>query len=218
MSRITIPCLLCLAAMGLFLQPAPASASEKEWQLWTLASAETDIAADTPLVADIGYRFRDETSGPDQYLLRVNVDTAIDPAVRIGGGAAHFRTGHQGEWRGFERVTLVHGGWSSRTQFEQRFFDGADRAELRLRERIQYTHRVDDRTRVFGSGEWLVRVQAKQQGGATGTDQLRATLGMTRDLGGGYTASLAYLLIHQDVAGGEDRLAHVPQFSVLRRF
>ena len=41
---------------------------------------------------------------------------------------------------------------------------------------------------------------------------------MTRDLGGGYSASLAYPLLHQNVAGAEDRLAHIPQFTVLRRF
>tara|TARA_B100000378_G_C18038706_1_gene409872 strand:- start:293 stop:469 length:177 start_codon:yes stop_codon:yes gene_type:complete len=58
---MTTACLLCLAAMGLFLQPAPASAADKEWQLWTLAGAETGIAEGTPLLAEIGYRFRDET-------------------------------------------------------------------------------------------------------------------------------------------------------------
>ncbi len=215
---MTTACLLCLAAMGLFLQPAPASAADKEWQLWTLAGAETGIAEGTPLLAEIGYRFRDETSGSDQYLLRVNVDTAINSAVRIGGGAAHFRTGDQAEWRGFERVTLIHKGWMSRTQFEQRFFEGADRAELRLRERVQYTQSIDNRTRVFAAGEWLVRVQARRHGGDTGTDQLRAQLGVTRDLGGGYSASLAYLLLHQNVAGAQDRLAHIPQLTVLRRF
>lgn len=61
MSRMTTACLLCLAAMGLFLQPAPASPADKESQLWTLAGAVTDIAEGTPLLAEIGYRFCIET-------------------------------------------------------------------------------------------------------------------------------------------------------------
>ena len=59
MSRMTTACLPCLAAMRLFLQPAPASAANKEWHFWTLAGAVTEIAEGTPPIGEMGYRFRD---------------------------------------------------------------------------------------------------------------------------------------------------------------
>ncbi|WP_230280160.1 DUF2490 domain-containing protein [Croceicoccus sp. Ery15] len=218
MSRALFVCAVRIAALSALLQPASAVAEEQEFQLWTMASAETAVAPDTPLVADIGYRLRDDASGDDQFLIRASADTTLTPLVRLGGGVAHFETGGVVEWRLFERVTLARRGFALRSQFEQRFFDDGDRAELRLRERIQHSWRLDPKTRLAASGEWLLRLRNKRQGGDTGTDQLRANIAVTRELGRGIEATAGYLLIYHPVADEPNVLAHVPQISVLRRF
>ena len=114
-----------------------AQAAEEETQLWIGASATMKASPHDIVVIDIGHRFRRDESGGEQQLARIAVDHALAEHVQVGGGFAFFHSGPEQELRTFQQLTLTQGIWQSRTRLEQRFFDTADEASWRLRQRIQ---------------------------------------------------------------------------------
>jgi hypothetical protein len=195
---------------------SPASAQE-DVQLWLGTSAELPLADGVTIVADASQRFRSASAGGDQQLLRAGLQVDVADWLTLGAGAAYL-DGSTNEKRLFQSATLHTGNLALRTQLEERFFDGAARAQLRGRERIQLTFPIDSADRLLASAElnYILRDQdpAKQDR----VDNWRVRLDWRHrfsphlELAAGYMAQLA------PRADAPDWLSHIPSLSIAYRF
>jgi len=138
MNRAPLRIATLLAALAFAWQPSTASAQDEDVQLWQFFNLTGDLDKDTRLTIDATQRWREEARGDEQQTLRVTVEQTVAEGVRIGGGAAVFEAGGATELRPHQQVVFTQGRFELRTRLEERFFDGADQVELRLRQRVQY--------------------------------------------------------------------------------
>jgi len=213
--RSIAPLIACLAATW---QPSSALAQDEDVQLWVLANVEGDLDENTGINVDYTYRWRDRIVGADQETLRVTIDQKVADNIVLGGGIGVFDAAGSTEIRVTQQMGLRRGGWSSRTRLEQRFFDGADRMELRLRQRIRYTHKLAPKLKGSIEGEFLYLAQTQREDPRIPRDQWRWRAFASYDLNDHLTLGAAYMLIH--TPGGEvtDKVNHVPQAIVTYRF
>lgn len=208
-----------LAALAAAWQPSAALAAEEDTQFWLLGFARGNLDKDVFLVVDSSLRLREQEVGPDQQTIRVTLEKGFaDNRLRLGGGAAIFETGGQTEFRPHQQFRYVRGGWDLRTRFEQRLFPGADRAELRIRQRVQYAHDLSGKVELIGSAEWFGIAQARDARRETGTEQVRVILAAAIDVGGGFELQPGYLLWYSPREGRTDGISHVPQLAINYRF
>ncbi|MFM7350490.1 MAG: DUF2490 domain-containing protein [Erythrobacter sp.] len=208
-----------LASLAAAWQPSKAWAAEEDTQFWLLGFVRGKLDKDVFLVVDTSLRLREQQIGPDQQTIRVTVEKGFeDNRVRLGGGFAVFETSGQTELRPHHQLRYVHGGWDVRTRFEQRFFPGADRTELRLRQRVQYEEHVADGVTLVGSAEWFGILQDRSTARSARTEQVRFILAAAIDVGGGFEVQPGYLLWYAPRAGREDGISHVPQLAINYRF
>ncbi|ASJ91804.1 DUF2490 domain-containing protein [Porphyrobacter sp. CACIAM 03H1] len=218
MTRMPVRIAMLLAATLAAWQPSKARAAEEDVQLWQIAIVTGDLAKDTALTVDVSQRWRETARGGDQQTFRFSIDQRVAEGVRIGGGAAVFEAGGSTELRPHQQITIVRGGFESRTRFEQRFFDGADRAELRLRQRIQYTHPLGKGWRASVGGEVLGLLQGRNAGDGASTDQWRAQVRIMHAVNDRLEVAASYWLIGFPRGDRPDRYTHVPQTVVTWRF
>lgn len=219
MTRWPFRCATLLAALAAAWQPSTASAAEEDTQFWALGFVRGKLGEDVFLVVDTSLRMREPRIGPDQQTIRVTVEKGFeDNRLRLGGGFAIFETAGQTELRPHQQLRYVRGGWDVRTRLEQRFFPGADRTELRLRQRVQYEEHVARRVTLIGSAEWFGILQDRSTARAARTEQLRFILAAAVDVGGGFEVQPGYLLWYSPRAGREDGISHVPQVAINYRF
>lgn len=187
-------------------------------QFWLLPNIEGDLDDDTSINVDVTYRWIDEAVGADQESVRVTIEQDVADNVKLGGGIGVFEANGATEIRVTQQMGLRRGGWSSRTRLEQRFFDGAERMELRFRQRIRYTTAITPKLSGNIEGEWLNLVQTRNENPRIPRDQWRWRAFATYDLSDHLTVGAAYMLIH--TPGGEvtDRINHVPQAIVTYKF
>lgn len=205
----------CLAAW----QPSIARAADENTQLWLIGAVRTDLGEKTRATLDGSLRLREDARGGDEKTIRLTLEQEVAEGVLAGGGAGAWDTETgQTEVRIFQQLTIARGRLAARTRLEERIFDGADRVELRFRQRLQYTLPLSGRVNASLDGEWLHLVQTRNRLGPQYRDQFRSRATLTAKLGGGLTAGVAYLAIYDQRGAARDRFAHVPQVTVDWRF
>ncbi|PLK24727.1 hypothetical protein C0V72_04315 [Porphyrobacter sp. TH134] len=214
MSRTPLRIATLLAAMLAAWQPSSALANPEDTQFWLVGFVRGEIADDVFLTVDSSYRWRDPEFGADQQTLRVSLEKGLDDAVRIGGGMSVFQTGSVTEYRPHQQFRYAAGGLDLRTRFEQRWFDGADQVELRIRQRVQYSQPVAPRVEIVGSAEWFGIVQSRRDTGQRGTEQIRSIIGVSYEVNDSLSIAPSYLFQITPRTGAPDAISHVPQLTL----
>jgi hypothetical protein len=211
-------CALLLAATCAAWQPSKARAADEDVQLWHFVNLTGDLDDDTRLTVDLTQRWREEARGGEQQTLRVTVEQTIAKGVRVGGGAAVFEAGGLTELRPHQQLIFVKDRFEARTRFEQRFFDGADQVELRLRQRLTYNQPLGDGWRASVGGEWLGLLQGRNAKQGASTEQWRAQAGVAHKINDKLEIGANYWLLIFPRGGQPARYTHVPQTVLTLRF
>lgn len=201
------------------LAAAPALAQEEDTQFWIYAIASTDLDAATQLTVDATARWRQERLGDEQQTARLTILHEVEDGIRIGGGGGVFETeGGATERRLHEELSLRSGRFSARSRIEQRFFDRANRIELRARQLIRYTHPLSGSLSLSVDGEYLGLVQTRERDSDGARSQWRARLILSAPINNRVTLGAGYLVIYTPQDGRTDRLSHAPQLYLTSRF
>lgn len=214
MTRMPMRFAMLLAATLAAWQPSKAQANPEDTQFWLVGFARGKVGEDIYLTVDTSYRWRDPVFGADQQTFRVSVEKALEDDIRIGGGMSLFQTGGVSEYRPHQQFRYARNGLDLRTRFEQRWFDGADRVELRIRQRVQYTREIAPQLEAFGSSEWFGIVQSRSSDGPRGTEQVRTIAGLAYRVNDRLDIAPSYMLQITPRAGGPDAISHVPQLTL----
>ncbi len=209
---------MLLAALIAAWQPSKAQAADEDTQIWLVGFVRGNLGDDVYLTIDTSYRWRDPAFGADQHTLRVTVEKGVDDNVRIGGGLSYFQTGPRTEIRPHQQFRYASGGLDLRTRFEQRFFEGADRVELRIRQRVQYTQPIVRDVKAIGAVEWFGIIQPREQAGPSGTEQLRGIIGIAYEIDENIDVAPSYMMQLTPRSLRPDAISHVPQLTFNYRF
>lgn len=209
---------MLLAALAAAWQPSKAHAQDEDVQLWQIVNVTGNIGEDTRLTVDASQRWREDARGGEQQTFRVMIEQTVTDGVRIGGGAAVFEAGGSTELRPHQQITFTQGRFETRTRLEERFFDGADQIELRLRQRIQYNQPLSNGWRASVSGEWLGLLQSRNSGEGASTEQRRAQAGVAYRINDSLTVGANYWLLAFPRGDQPTRYSHVPQTVLTYRF
>ena len=201
-----------LAGIFALASAAPAAAAENETQLWLGESVTMKAGGKDVVTIDASQRFRRDSSGGGQQLARITFDHGIAGNVQIGGGFAYLHSGPEQELRLFQQVTASHGIWQSRTRLEQRFFDTADEASWRLRQRIQASIPLDSAKRwtLVAATELFFHLNRAKPTDKTGFAVMRQQAGLRRAIGKGLDLQLLYMRQQTFRDHRPDAVAHVP--------
>lgn len=101
-----------------------------------------------------------------------------------------------------------------RTRFEQRWFEGADQVELRLRQRVQYTHPVAPGVYALASSEWFGIIQSRRAAGTGGTEQVRSIIGVAFDVSEQLAIQPRNMLQITPRENRPDAISHVPPITL----
>jgi hypothetical protein len=214
MRQTTGICLALIAGCAAALHPAPACASDEDTQLWLYFNAVVPLGRKATGTFEITPKFRE---AGDQLQLRGTVDFKVSPALSLGGGAAYVNNDGPDEFRPHQQLTLTAGPLAFRTRVEERFFNGADRMQLRLRQRVQLTEPVAKDTKLIGSAELLYIARTESRATDPRIDNWRFSAGVQHRFAKHVEGTLGYLLIYSPRAGKPDRLSHVPQLTLTAR-
>lgn len=218
MNRGSIRSALLLAASLAAWQPSVARAADEDVQLWQFVNVTGDLDSDTRLTVDATQRWRENARGGDQQTIRVTFEQTVADGVRIGGGGAVFEAGGITEIRPHQQVILALGKIELRTRLEQRFFDGADRMELRLRQRAQFNQPLGSGWRASVGGEWLGLLQSRSRNQGASTEQWRAQVGLAYRVSKRLELGANYWLLAFPSGARPTRYSHVPQTVLTYRF
>jgi hypothetical protein len=200
---------------GSLALPGPARAADEDTQLWLYFNTVVPVAKDANATIELSPRIRE--SG-DQFLARGTVDFKLSPGVTLGGGAAYVENhGAADEFRPHQQLTLTAGPLSFRTRVEERFFTGADRMQLRLRQRIQLTEPIAQGTKFSLAGELLYIARPENRTTDARIDSWRGTASLQHRFSKHVEGTLGYLLLYSPREGKPDKLSHVPQVTLTAR-
>ena len=199
--------LLCLAA-------APARAADEDTQLWLYGNLVLPVAPDTAATLEVSPRLRDNG---DQWLFLASADYKASDRVSLGGALAYlaFDGGH--EFRLHQQAVITLGPIALRSRAEERWFAGADRMQLRLRQRIAASVPLAQDTRATLAGELLYIARPETAGTAAHVDSWRAQAMVQHKLSAHFDAGAGYLLVYTPRPGAPDRISHVPQLTLTWR-
>jgi hypothetical protein len=204
-----------LAVIAFASSSIPARAADEDFQLWITESVSAPLSSAMHGTVDLSQRFREDG---DQLLTRGTVEFRLSGAAAAAGGAAYVSTRESAdEFRPHQQLTLTYGSLTLRTRVEERFFEHADRMELRLRQRIGATIPVSADLKAGLAGELLYIAQSRNSGQGAHIDQWRANATLARRLGGALEGTLGYLAILSPRNGGPDKLSHVAQLTLTLR-
>ncbi|WP_068861965.1 DUF2490 domain-containing protein [Erythrobacter dokdonensis] len=218
MTRLSVSSALLLAALVAAWQPSKALAAEEDTQFWLMTFATGEVADGTTLTVDGSQRWRSDGRGGDQQTLRFNIDRQLAKGLRVGGGMMVLDAGGLTELRPHQQITLTRGRFESRTRLEERFFDGADRMELRLRQRILYTQPIARGWRATLNGEWFALLQGRNSGQGASTEQWRAQIAVVHRLDKRLEVGAGYWLVVFPRGERSDRISHVPLTTITWHF
>lgn len=187
-------------------------------QLWLYAVAATELDDDTRLTLDASARWREQRRGDEQQTIRFNLEQTIAEGTRIGGGLALFDAGGQTEIRPHQEITFTTGRLALRTRMEERFFDGAERMELRFRQRARYTLPLAKTLEARFDAEYFNLLQPQSRRPGIARDQWRGRVELGWKASKTLRLSLAYLGIYTPTPAARDTYNHVPQVWVEYRF
>lgn len=204
-----------LASIAIFAAP-PAVAATSETQAW-LTESLTIKASDADIISlDLSQRFRRDASNGGQQTARILIDHRIATGVQIGGGLAYFHSGPEQEMRLFQQVTLTRGIWLSRTRIEQRFFDTADEASWRLRQRVQASIPLDaaQKWTLIATTELMFHLNRARPSDKTGLAVMRNQIGLRHPIGKALDVQLLYMRQQTFRDGRPDAVAHIPWLTL----
>lgn len=213
-----------IACAWIAWQPPAAFAQDnspdEDTQLWVYAVAQSDLDKRTQLTVDGSARWREVRRGDEQQTGRFSVMRDVgEDGFSLGGGFGVFEAeGGATELRPHQQLGWKSGRWSARTRLEQRFFDGADRMELRFRQRIRYTQPLGKGLSASLDGEYFNLVQTRNRTPDPARDQWRGRLIVSHRLSEELSIGASYLFIFTPQPIGPDQINHVPQLIVTRRF
>jgi len=220
MKRTTAFSLLALGAVA-GLRPGTALAADEEIQLWLTGTAVVPLAEDVSGTFELSRRIREND---DQILLRGNADVKLSETVSLGGGGAYvnsidglLETGEDKEFRLQQQLTLHFGALSFRTRVEERFFEDAERMQLRIRQRVQASAEVATDLHGAISGEVFYVARSEDVGGDAQVAQWRLNATLVHKLSPHLEATAGYLLMYTPRTGQPDKIAHVPQLTLTFR-
>lgn len=219
MTRWPMRLALLLAALACAWQPSKARAGEEDTQFWLNAIATGTIGEGTTLTLDATQRWRgDDEVGDDQQTIRVMVEQQVANNTRLGGGIMLFDTAGLTEIRTHQQATVTIGRIEARTRLEQRFFDGADRMELRLRQRFTYIQPLAENWRATAGVEWLGIMQSRRADQGRSTEQWRFQADAIHRVSERFDVGAIYWLVSFPRGDRPERVSHIPQAVVTYRF
>lgn len=163
----------------------------------------------------VSQRFREQG---DQLQIGAQADLAVAPWLTLGAGMLRSVNEGRDEWRTHQQVSLIAGSFQLRTRLEERFYDGAPRAQLRLRERVQVTIPLVRRQKLTFSGELHYIARPERTEDTARVDQWRLLAMYTRPLAPRLDVGLGYMMIIAPREGAPDRMSHSPQLTLGYRF
>lgn len=204
---------LALAAMTAAL---PATAATSENQAWLTESLIIKASDADTVTIDASQRFRRHASNDEQQTARILLDHRIAKGVQVGGGMAYFHSEPEQELRLFQQVTLTKGIWLGRTRLEQRFFDTADRASWRLRQRVQASLPLDTAKKwtLVAATELMFHLNRARPSDKTGLAVMRHQIGLRHPLTKALDAQLLYMRQQTFRDHRPDAVAHVPWLTL----
>lgn len=198
---------------------AQGNSAQQDVQLWIYAIAQGEIGDGTRLTLDGSARWREEARGDEQQTLRFTIEQEVDDGLRLGGGFGVFETsGGATELRPHQQLNVSLGRFSARTRFEQRFFDDADRLEIRFRQRLRYTQPISDEVTASIDGEYFNLMQTRNRDRDAAVDQVRGRVIVTYHGSESFSLGASYLYIYTPQPSRADQINHVPQLVLTRRF
>ncbi len=209
---------MLLAAAGAAWQPSSARANPEDTQLWLVGFVRGNLSDELYLTIDTSQRWRDPVFGADQQTFRITVEQKVSDTIKLGGGVSWFQTGSMGEARLHQQFRYTVGGLDLRTRLEQRWFEGADQTEWRLRQRVQYTHPVAPGVRALASSEWFGILRSRRAAGKGGTEQVRTIIAVAFDISDQLDIQPSFLLQVTPRENRADAISHVPQITLNYRF
>ncbi|WP_176591594.1 DUF2490 domain-containing protein [Sphingobium sp. EM0848] len=204
------PLLIALSAA------TPAAAATSETQGWMTESVIVKASdADTVLI-DTSQRFRQDSSNGDQQVARISLDHRIATGVQIGGGFAYFHSGPEQEMRLFQQLSMAKGIWLARTRIEQRFFDTADKASWRLRQRVQASVPLDRARQwtLVAATELMFQLNRAKPSDKLGLAVMRNQIGLRHPITKALDAQLLYMRQQTFRDGKPDAVAHIPWLTL----
>lgn len=212
MNRTTVKSALLLIPCLAGATASIARAADEDVQLWTTQSASAPLSDHVTGSLDVSERFRE---GGDQLLSRASADYRLSPAATLGGGLAYVVTvDGANETRPHQQLTLIFGPLALRSRVEERFFEDADRMELRLRQKATLTWPIAEQWKASLAGELLYIAQSQDRDGDAHVDQWRANATLARQLADKLEGTIGYLAILSPRDDRPDKLSHVVQLSV----
>lgn len=203
-------CAALLAVVG-----ASARAADTDTQLWVTGTLAAPLSSDLNGSLDVSQRFRDPG---DQQLVRGIVEYRLAPSVAIGGGATYVWADRAAnELRPHQQVTVTFNKLALRTVLEERLFENADRAELRLRERARLTEALGRSTRLSEAVELLYILQPQNRLTRPRWDSWRGIAMVQQKLSPHLEGSLGYQFVYAPKPTGPDKISHIPLLSLTWR-
>jgi hypothetical protein len=209
---------MLLAAACAAWQPSSALANPEDTQLWLVGFVRGNLSDELYLTIDTSQRWRDPVFGADQQTFRITLEQKATDTIKLGGGVSWFQTGAIGEARLHQQFRYAKGGLDLRTRLEQRWFEGAEQTEWRLRQRVQYTHPVAPGVRALASSEWFGILRSRRAAGTGGTEQVRTIIAVAFDISDQIDIQPSYLLQVTPRENRPDAISHVPQITLNYRF
>lgn len=206
--------ILALSAMA---AASPAAAATQESQLWIAEMATIRVSKADLVTIDSSQRARsDAGSGGEQFLARIAIDHRLTPLVQVGGGIAYLKSEVDQELRFHQQVTLSKGIWQSRTRLEQRFFDNADTASWRLRQRMQASVPLDKAKQwtAIVATELFFHLNRARASDKTGLATMRHQIGLRHPVNRHMDAQLLYMRQQAFRDGRPDVVAHIPWLTL----
>jgi hypothetical protein len=215
MKSTTGICLAVAAACAATLHVSPALAADEDTQLWLYFNTVVPVSKSATATLELSPRFRE---GGNQFLARGTLDFKLTPAISLGGGAAYVANhGTSDEFRPHQQLAITAGPLAFRTRVEERFFDGADRMQLRLRQRVQLAEPVAKNTKLIGSAELLYIARPENRTSDARIDSWRFAAALQHHFAKHVDGAVGYLLIYSPRAGKPDKVSHVPQVTLTAR-
>jgi hypothetical protein len=194
----------------------PSAAETEETQAWVTQSLTIAATPADTVSLDVSQRFRRDSSNGDQQTARVLLDHRIAKGVQIGGGFSFFHSGPEQELRLFQQATFTRGVFLARTRMEQRFFDTADRASWRLRQRLQAAIPLGSPkapTLIAGT-EFFFHLNRARPIDKTGLAVMRQQIGLRQPLAKKLDAQLLFMRQQTFRDNRPDAVAYVPWLTL----
>jgi hypothetical protein len=191
----------------LLLAPAPAQADQVDTQQWTIISLDKELSKRWLAYFEVQPRFGQNISTLEALIVRPAIGYRVNSKLSLWQGygfTPNFDPDYNNEHRIYQQVlyqdTLGKTGLTSRTRLEERFIHGAGGTAVRLRSMLRLMHPIsaDKRWALVGYDEVFWNLNSTPNGPASGFDQNRLFMGVSRQVNPELRVETGYLLNHRN--------------------